>query len=1032
MTYRNLFFNRPSLTVGSVLSSTMLMVMPCHAAKDPKHGDFKVSPEMKKMLSAKCYACHDDWEQKGDIRLDQLGTLKLDTRLNILNKMQEQLHFRHMPPKKEKEQPTDAERASLLKWVAKELKKHNASKLEDKLRMPEYANFLDHDKLFSGKYKDLKPFTPDRRWLISEYIFDAKYNKLLGYNPSKFIDGNRQSVTGENVKSSFNLTNPFLLPTNTGVRYYANTTLNGGHLLTMLTNSQNAAIEITDSIAKRDRNYIPAYNTLMQQEYKHNSTLASRKKLLDTFSDKIIADTYGDKNQSLLPKFKSIAPERPAPELVSDKNKPAINYGGPGRDELAIIFRTMRSQEKHSKTEDELILNCEKEWFYKGHNPRKISGRIKFFHYYMKEWHDYIKHYQFDKRQKPPVYKPLNDAEMKIITGTIVKFRKNGDTYQDVIDKCMAHWSEAFKKERDASGLLNDKLLGDLVSQSFHKIIERQPTDDELTKYKALASDYLKQQGNLQGFRKLLQTMMLRSDFVYRQEFGQGTADEHGRHMLSPHDASFALSYALTDSSPDKELLKAVQSGKLNTREDYKREITRMLAKRDQYAVIDTAVTKGRAASVTNLPIRKLRFFREFFGYPKSLAIFKDAKRFGGKYDDAKIRLVAEADMLVEYILKKDKNVIETLLNTEDFYVFHSGDNDAMDTHATNIHKIYHHFKDMGWEKFSPEDLTKNKDFFKAVEMRNVNLDKKKGAFDKRSLDAFNKGMKSYTLRFAKGQKSAAPYNSYPSHGKGNAQTRSGNYLGSIEVAKFFNIPIDNWDYPSTQPTKMKHRKGILTHPAWLIAHAQNTETDPVIRGKWIQEKLLAGTVPDIPITVEAVVPEDHHNTLRTRLVKVTEQKYCWKCHVKMNPLGYAFEMYDDFGRFRTEESIEHPENLIKKNPDKGEAYIDLRNIYKALPVNSEGRLTGTGDEKLDGIVKDAIDLADRLSRSDRVRQSVIRHAFRYFMGRNEFLSDSKTLIDADKAYLESGGSFDAVIVSLLTSDSFIYRKPNAKSQSEN
>jgi hypothetical protein len=73
--------------------------------------------------------------------------------------------------------------------------------------------------------------------------------------------------------------------------------------------------------------------------------------------------------------------------------------------------------------------------------------------------------------------------------------------------------------------------------------------------------------------------------------------------------------------------------------------------------------------------------------------------------------------------------------------------------------------------------------------------------------------------------------------------------------------------------------------------------------------------------------------------------------------------------------------------------------------------------------VNDAIDLIDRLARSKRVRQSIIRYAFRYFMGRNEMLSDSTTLIDADRAYLESGGSFDAVIVSLLTSDSFIYRK---------
>ncbi|MCP4888816.1 MAG: hypothetical protein GY904_19660, partial [Planctomycetaceae bacterium] len=47
--------------------------------------------------------------------------------------------------------------------------------------------------------------------------------------------------------------------------------------------------------------------------------------------------------------------------------------------------------------------------------------------------------------------------------------------------------------------------------------------------------------------------------------------------------------------------------------------------------------------------------------------------------------------------------------------------------------------------------------------------------------------------------------------------------------------------------------------------------------------------------------------------------------------------------------------------------------------------------------------------------------------GRNETLSDAKTLQEADKAYLDSNGSFDEVIVSLLTSDSFIDRVRNPK-----
>jgi hypothetical protein len=120
---------------------------------------------------------------------------------------------------------------------------------------------------------------------------------------------------------------------------------------------------------------------------------------------------------------------------------------------------------------------------------------------------------------------------------------------------------------------------------------------------------------------------------------------------------------------------------------------------------------------------------------------------------------------------------------------------------------------------------------------------------------------------------------------------------------------------------------------------------------------------------------------------------------------------------------LEHPDNLVKKGPVKAAPHVDLRDTYKTLPVNAKGHLSGTGDKNLDGDVEDAIDMVERLAKSTRVRQSIIRYAFRYFMGRNEMLSDSKTLIEADQAYRKSGGSFDAVIVSLLTSDSFIYRK---------
>ncbi|MCH2603754.1 MAG: DUF1585 domain-containing protein, partial [Pedosphaera sp.] len=125
-----------------------------------------------------------------------------------------------------------------------------------------------------------------------------------------------------------------------------------------------------------------------------------------------------------------------------------------------------------------------------------------------------------------------------------------------------------------------------------------------------------------------------------------------------------------------------------------------------------------------------------------------------------------------------------------------------------------------------------------------------------------------------------------------------------------------------------------------------------------------------------------------------------------------------DFGRYRLDEPLEYGEHILA-NPTKKNGST----TYKTKPVSTLGELVGTGDAKLDGKVGDPFDLINRLAQSERVRQSIIRHVFRFYMGRIEILSDSQTLIEADRAYVQNGGSFKAVIVSLLSSDSFRYRK---------
>lgn len=572
---------------------------------------------------------------------------------------------------------------------------------------------------------------------------------------------------------------------------------------------------------------------------------------------------------------------------------------------------------------------------------------------------------------------------------------------------------EDFSKVITASGFPADSILQAAVKRQFELALHRTPTAEEMHKYLAFTKDSIKVGGKAEGLMQMMVAVLMEPEFVNRSEKGDGTKDSFGRSKLTDREAAYAIAYALTDKKPDDKLFEAAANKQLNNKADYEREVRRILE--------DESIYKPRI----------LRFFQDYFGYYNLLNIFKDEARFIGHYNPHRVfsrryiyripaKLAVEADLLVEDILKKDKNVLGELLTTDKFIVHHSGDNKGMKKavdEALKRDKIereaYNYLKDHeSWKAYQKKPSKGNQTALgKAYNEKFGKLLKIKRVTNE---------MKTWVVRFGEDGKREAgtPLPTISEYYTHAAQPHSN---------KVYNIDFRTWDYPAEQPFKVSNRMGLLTHPAWLISHAQNDHTDPVARGKWIQDKLLAGFIPDVPITVDATVPQDHHKSLRERY-ELTKAEECWGCHKKMNPLGYPFENFDDFGRYRTLEDLEHESNILKTETVEAPGVIGFpvdfkKHTYKTKPVNSTGYLNGTGDAALDGEVKDYKDLITRLAQSERVRQSFIRHVFRYFMGRNEMLSDSQTLIAADKAYVASGGSFKALIVSILTSDSFIYRK---------
>lgn len=506
-----------------------------------------------------------------------------------------------------------------------------------------------------------------------------------------------------------------------------------------------------------------------------------------------------------------------------------------------------------------------------------------------------------------------------------------------------------------------DEQIHAAITRMFVLVVEREPSADELKKYRDLMRQCVSRGGRIEGLRMMLIAIAVSPPAVYRMELSNGPQDEHGRQFLAPADLAFAIAYALTDRKPDDALLRAASSGRLKSPEDVAHEVTR-------YWDNDT-IEKPRI----------LRFFHEFFGYHAAPGVFKDAARFGKDYRKVPERLVQDADTLVLHLVKQDQDVLAQLLTTKNYFVSHSGDNDEEREVHEALQQFYDYYKDKPWRDFPYNVPEEHMSYVRSIHKM------------------FTHANGNVTKRWMKylEQCDKASISHMPMGG-----TRS----GGRDYITAYNLDEKTFSYPVSQPFTLapKERIGLLMHPAWLLAHSLNLDNDPIRRGKWIRERLLADTVPELPITVDASIPEDHNRTLRERL-GVTRDQECWRCHVKMNPLGMPFELFDDFGRHRSIEAL----------PAKGQT----------RPVNSSGILAGTESSEWDGDVSNPMELVHRLAKSSRVRQSFVRHAFRYWMGRNEMPSDSKTLIRADQAYVKSGGSFRAMVISLLTSDSFLYRK---------
>ncbi|HMC26255.1 MAG TPA: DUF1592 domain-containing protein, partial [Verrucomicrobiae bacterium] len=122
-------------------------------------------------------------------------------------------------------------------------------------------------------------------------------------------------------------------------------------------------------------------------------------------------------------------------------------------------------------------------------------------------------------------------------------------------------------------------------------------------------------------------------------------------------------------------------------------------------------------------------------------------------------------------------------------------------------------------------------------------------------------------------------------------------------LAKHYGIPgVKGAEWRRVDGVKKFSRGGILAQSTTLAKQSGASRTSPILRGNWVCEVLLGEKLPRPPKDVPRL-PDDEAAleglTVRQLVEKHSSDPSCSRCHVRIDPYGFALEGFDAIGRRR-------------------------------------------------------------------------------------------------------------------------------------
>jgi hypothetical protein len=209
-------------------------------------------------------------------------------------------------------------------------------------------------------------------------------------------------------------------------------------------------------------------------------------------------------------------------------------------------------------------------------------------------------------------------------------------------------------------------------------------------------------------------------------------------------------------------------------------------------------------------------------------------------------------------------------------------------------------------------------------------------------------------------------------------------------LAKFYGVS------GSGAVTQPQYRRGLMLAGAFVATNSYPTVTAPVKRGAMVRKRLLCQELP-VPTNLGTItVPApDPTLTTRERFTTHSTNPACSGCHKQLDPPGFAMEIFDTAGRYR---SAENGKTIV-----------------------TDGELIEAGDAS--GTFTSGVDLMTRIAASKSFAQCFTRQLYRFAAGRAGGAEEDTFAAFMSGRSSAAGGKVIEQLIDYVQSDSFVVRR---------